>query len=52
MALQIACTCGYVFRADDEDGLWAKGLAHVTEQHPEMAGAMTREDMLSQAEMI
>lgn len=52
MALQIACTCGYTFRADDEDGLWEKGLAHVTEAHPEMVGVMKREDLLAQAEMV
>jgi predicted small metal-binding protein len=52
MALQLTCTCGYTFRADDEDGLWEKGQAHIQEAHPEMVGAVTRADLLAQAELI
>lgn len=52
MALQIACACGYTFRADSEDGLWDKAQAHVAEAHPDMVGKITRADILAQAELV
>jgi len=52
MALQVCCTCGYTFRADDEDALWDKALAHITEAHPEMVGSVGRDDILAQAELV
>jgi hypothetical protein len=52
MALQVTCTCGYVFGGADEDELWAKASAHLKEVHPEMVGAVSREDIVGQAEQI
>jgi len=52
MALQLCCTCGYTFRAEDDDELWAKGLAHIKEMHPEMVDVVRREDLLAQAELV
>jgi len=52
MALQICCTCGYTFRAEDEDALWEKAQAHISEAHPEMVGAVGRDDILAQAELV
>jgi len=52
MALQLSCTCGYTFRAEDEDELWEKGMAHIEEAHPAMVGAIKRDDLLAQAELI
>lgn len=52
MALQIACTCGYTFRADDENTLWIKAQAHLADAHPDMVGAVQRDDLLAQAELV
>lgn len=52
MALQITCACGYVFRADDEDGLWDKAQAHLADAHPDMVGKVARSDIIAQAEMV
>ena len=40
MALQVTCACGYVFRADDEEGLWGKAQEHLADAHPDMVGAV------------
>lgn len=52
MALQVVCTCGYRFQADDEDGLWAKAEAHVASAHPDMVGKVERADIIAQAELV
>jgi predicted small metal-binding protein len=52
VALQICCTCGYTFRAEDDDELWAKAEVHIKESHPEMIGMVRREDILAQAELV
>lgn len=52
MALQVVCTCGYRFQADDEDGLWAKAEDHVASAHPDMVGKVERADIIAQAELV
>lgn len=52
MTLQLCCTCGYTFRAEDEDELWEKGQAHIKEAHPDMVGMVRRDDILAQAELV
>lgn len=52
MALQVACACGYTFRADSEDGLWEKAQAHVAVAHPDMVDKIARADILAQAEFV
>jgi predicted small metal-binding protein len=52
MALQMCCTCGYTFRAEDDDELWVKAQAHIKEQHPDLVGVVQREDILAQAELV
>lgn len=52
MAKQITCTCGYVFRGETDDELWAKAQEHMATAHPEIAGKVKREDILGQAELI
>jgi predicted small metal-binding protein len=46
----INCECGEVIRAEGEDELVRKVEQHVTEAHPELAGKMSREDVLAMAE--
>jgi predicted small metal-binding protein len=50
MAKVINCECGYVVRGDTDDELLARAEAHMREAHPEMAGKVSREDLLAMAE--
>lgn len=52
MTMQITCTCGYVFRAEDEATLWEKAQEHMASAHPDMVGKSSKEDILAQAELI
>jgi predicted small metal-binding protein len=49
---QIACVCGYVVRGKDDDELWQAAQAHMREDHPELAGKVSRADLLAQAEEL
>ena len=46
----INCECGQTVRADTDDELVAKGEGHVRQDHPELVGKLTREDVLAMAE--
>jgi predicted small metal-binding protein len=50
MARVINCECGYVVRGETDDELIANAEAHINQDHPEMVGKVTREDLLSKAE--
>jgi predicted small metal-binding protein len=50
MAKVVNCECGYTARGETDDELVADVEAHVQRDHPEMAGKMTREDVLAMAE--
>jgi hypothetical protein len=52
MALQITCLCGFVFRDDTQDGLWAKAQDHIRDAHPDQVGKVTRDDIIGQAELV
>ncbi len=49
MAKQINCECGYVVTGENDDDLVANAEAHMREAHPEMAGTMSREQVLAMA---
>jgi hypothetical protein len=49
---RIDCVCGKVVEGEDDDELWANAEEHLTADHPELAGKVTREDILAQAEEI
>jgi predicted small metal-binding protein len=49
MAKQINCACGYVVKGASDDELVANAEAHMREVHPEMAGTMSREQVLAMA---
>lgn len=49
---RITCVCGVVLEAKDDDELWAKAQAHLTAVHPDLAGRVSREDVLARAEEI
>jgi len=46
----INCECGQVIRADSETELLDKAEQHVQENHPDLVGKMTRDDLLAMAE--
>jgi hypothetical protein len=45
----VHCECGTDIEAESDDELVAKVEAHVGEKHPEMAGKMSREQILEMA---
>jgi hypothetical protein len=49
---QIPCVCGYVVKGEDDDELWSNAQAHMREDHPELAGKVSRADLLAQAEEV
>ena len=49
MAKQINCPCGEVVRGEDDDELVANTEAHIRDEHPDMVGTMSREQMLEMA---
>ena len=52
MAKVVNCECGYTVRGEDDDAIVANVEAHVREAHPEMAGQMSREQVLAMAEEV
>jgi predicted small metal-binding protein len=49
MAKQINCACGYVVTGSSDDELVVNAEEHMREVHPEMAGTMSREQVLAMA---
>ena len=49
MGKRIDCECGAVVRAETDDELVSKVEAHVTSDHPELVGKLTRDDVLGMA---
>ncbi len=47
---RINCICGYVVKGEDDDELWVKAQEHMSTDHPDLVGKVTREDILAQAE--
>jgi predicted small metal-binding protein len=47
---RINCVCGYVVEGKDDDELWENAQAHMRTDHPDLAGKVSREDILAQAE--
>ena len=50
MARVINCECGQVIRGDSDDELVAKVDSHVRQDHPELVGKLSRDDVLAMAE--
>jgi predicted small metal-binding protein len=49
---QIDCVCGYVVKGEDDDELWERAQEHLRTDHPDLAGKVSREDILAQAEEL
>jgi predicted small metal-binding protein len=52
MAYLIYCDCGHVSRGETEDELLREVNRHMDEVHPDMAGKVSREDLLAMAEEV
>jgi predicted small metal-binding protein len=52
MAYRINCDCGHVSRGETEDELVEEATRHIDEIHPDMAGKVSRDDLLAMAEEI
>jgi predicted small metal-binding protein len=49
MTKVVHCECGHDVEAESEDELVTKVEEHVNEAHPDMAGQMSREQILEMA---
>jgi predicted small metal-binding protein len=50
MSKLINCECGEVVRADSDEELVAAVQAHISRDHPEMAGKLSQQDILAMSE--
>jgi hypothetical protein len=49
---RINCVCGSVVEGDDDNELWERAQQHLDADHPDLAGKVSREDIMAQAEEI
>ena len=49
---RINCVCGKVVEGKDDDQLWENAQAHLAVDHPDLVGAVSRDDILARAEEI
>ena len=52
MAKLINCECGQVVRGETDDELVENVEDHVRTDHPDLAGKMSREDIVAMAEAV
>jgi predicted small metal-binding protein len=50
MAQKVDCPCGATVRGESDDELVANVEQHVQDQHPDMVGTMSREQILGMAQ--
>ena len=50
MAKVLRCECGYVSRGETDDELVEAAQRHIASDHPDLAGKVSREDLLSMTE--
>jgi predicted small metal-binding protein len=50
MAKVINCECGFTVRGDSDDELLQAAQAHMREQHPDMVGQVSDEQLLGMAQ--
>ncbi|MDQ4145008.1 MAG: DUF1059 domain-containing protein [Actinomycetota bacterium] len=48
----INCECGYLVRGETDDEVVANAEEHLRLNHPDLVGALSREDMLAMAEEV
>ncbi len=52
MSLLINCECGRVVKAETENEIVAKVEQHVVEDHPELVGKLSRDDIVAMSEEV
>jgi predicted small metal-binding protein len=52
MARQITCECGTVVRGDTEQEVVERTLEHLRDDHPQLAGKVTRDDIVALIEVV
>jgi predicted small metal-binding protein len=52
MTRHVRCECGFTARAATDDEVIALILAHVAEEHPDLAAVETAEDVRSWIELV
>jgi predicted small metal-binding protein len=52
MAYVINCDCGHVSRGETEDELVQAATRHMEEVHPDIAGKVSRDDLLAMAQEV
>ena len=52
MSFLIKCDCGYVSRGETEDDVVEQTNRHIDEVHQDMAGKVSRDDLLAMAEEV
>jgi len=50
MAMKVDCPCGQTVRGENEDELVTNVEAHISADHPEMVGTMSREQIVGMAQ--
>lgn len=50
MAKVINCECGYVVRGDSDEQLLAAANSHIRQEHPDMVGNVTDDQLMSMAQ--
>jgi predicted small metal-binding protein len=50
VAQKVDCPCGVTVRGDSDDELVTNVERHVQEEHPDMVGTMSREQILGMAQ--
>jgi predicted small metal-binding protein len=52
MSRQVKCECGYIARADTDEEVLAKIRDHLGTDHPQLAGAVTDDDIRGWIEIV
>ncbi|HEX2413165.1 MAG TPA: hypothetical protein VHJ39_18525 [Solirubrobacteraceae bacterium] len=52
MARQITCECGEVIRCETENEVVELTLRHLRSDHPQLAGTLTRDDIVALIEIV
>jgi predicted small metal-binding protein len=52
MAYVLTCDCGHVVRGETQEELVEETNRHIEEVHPDIAGKVSRDDLLAMAEEV
>jgi hypothetical protein len=47
---RISCVCGLIVEGEDDDELWENAQRHMSADHPDLVGKVSRDDIVAQAE--